>query len=213
MNQRPPIITFRVSVPATASPDAVYAVLADLSSHLVWTGERAADKNFRLLALEAPPAPATVGDRFSSKGANGFSMTFFDSSVVVEAERGTHFGFETESRLERKHRPTWLARFEHRYTITPSGAGAGIDYTCGVWPTHGRLARWPAGSMSTKPQPQFLRIQWEDIPEQGAAVTLTAMLCLQHRAEIALAYASARGSREVGDACDLCEGRTPRPLE
>ncbi|HEX9314897.1 MAG TPA: SRPBCC family protein [Actinomycetota bacterium] len=134
MNQRPPIITFRASVPATASPDAAYAVLADLSTHLVWTGERAPDKNFRLLALEAPPAPATVGDRFSSKGANGFSMTFFDSSVVVEAERGTRFGFDTESRLERKHRPTWLAHFEHRYTITATGAGASIDYTCGVWP-------------------------------------------------------------------------------
>jgi hypothetical protein len=79
--------------------------------------------------------------------------------------------------------------------------------------TPGRLGRWPAGSTSMKPQPQFLRIQWEDIPEPGAPVTLTATLCLRHRGEIALAYASARGSGELGDACDLCEGRTPRPLE
>jgi hypothetical protein len=63
-----------------------------------------------------------------------------------------------------------------------------------------------------KPQPQFLRIRWEDITEQGATVTLEAMACLRHRQEIALAYPSARGIRGLGEACDLCEGRHPRPL-
>ena len=38
-----------------------------------------------------------------------------------------------------------------------------------------------------KPQPQFLRIQWEDAPEQGGAVTLEVMACLR-RQEIALAH-------------------------
>ena len=89
-------------------------------------------------------------------------------------------------------------------------AGQSADAMRHNFGTHGRLARWPAGSRSMKPQPQFLRIQWESTPEQG--VTLTAILCLRHRQEIALAYASARGSGEVGDTCDLCEGRSPRPL-
>ncbi len=62
-----------------------------------------------------------------------------------------------------------------------------------------------------KPQPQFLRIRWEDTPEQGAAVTREAMLCLRHRGEIALAFASARGCGEMGYACDFCAGRDPRP--
>src|ERR1700730_7851827 len=62
------------------------------------------------------------------------------------------------------------------------------------------------------PEPQFLRVQWEDTPEQGAAITLEAMACLRHRVEIALAFASARGFGERGDACDLCQGRNPRPL-
>ncbi len=134
MNQAPPIITFQASVASTASPDAIYAVLADLSTHLVWAGERSPDKNFRLLTMEAPSAPATVGDRFSSRGANGFSMTFVDSSVVVEAEPGTRFGFDTESKLERKHKSTWLARFAHRFIITSTGDRATIAYTCEVWP-------------------------------------------------------------------------------
>ena len=134
MNQTPPIITFRASVPSTASPDAIYAVLADLGTHLVWAGERSPDQNFRLLTLDAPSAPATVGDRFSSTGANILSMTFHDSSVVVEAERGTSFGFDTESKLARKHRATWLARFANRYMIAPTGDGATLAYTCEVRP-------------------------------------------------------------------------------
>ena len=86
------------------------------------------DKNFRLLSLDAPLSSATVGDHFSSTGSNILSMRFFDSSVVVEAERGKRFGFDTESRLERKHRPTWRARFVNRYVITPAhGGGATLS--------------------------------------------------------------------------------------
>ena len=57
------------------------------------------------------------------------------------------------------------------------------------------------------PEPQFLRIRWEETTEQGPVVTLEVMACLQHRQEIALAHASARGARGLGEACDLCEGR------
>ena len=77
-NHKPPIITFRVSVPSTAPPDAIYGLLADVNSHLVWAGEQSPDKHFRLLTMEGAPAAATVGDRFSSRGANIGSMIFAD---------------------------------------------------------------------------------------------------------------------------------------
>ena len=73
-------------------------------------------------------------------------------------------------------------------------------------------SHWRGCPEPVKPQPQCMRIRWEDTPEQGAAVTLEAILCLPHRQEIALAYASARGAGGRGDACDLCEGRHPRLL-
>jgi hypothetical protein len=31
------------------------------------------------------------------------------------------------------------------------------------------------------PQPQYLKIRWEDTSEQGPTVTLEAMACLRHR--------------------------------
>jgi hypothetical protein len=138
MNQTPPIITFRTSVPTTASPNDAYDVLADLSTHLAWAGERSPDKNFRLLTMEAASTPATVGDRFSSRGASGNAMTFVDTSVVVHADRGERFGFDTKSTLERKHRANWQAHFTHRYTITPVGEGATLDYVSEVWPENYR---------------------------------------------------------------------------
>ena len=61
------------------------------------------------------------------------------------------------------------------------------------------------------PEPQFLRVQWEDTSAEGVPVTFEAMACLRHRVEIALAYASARGFGELGDSWDLCAGRNPQP--
>jgi hypothetical protein len=134
LNPTRPIVTFRVSVPSKATPEAVYAVLADLTTHMVWTGGQAPDKRMRLLSLDAPSREATVGDRFTSTGANILSMRFHDSSQVVDAQPAASFGFDTDSRLERKHRPAWLARFTNRYTITPTPDGATIGYVCEVWP-------------------------------------------------------------------------------
>jgi hypothetical protein len=87
-----------VSVRSTASPEAVYDVLSDLRTHLAWAGEQAPDKAFRLLSMDAPSRPVTVGDQFSSSGAN-VNGTFHDRSTVVQAERGVRFGFDTESTL------------------------------------------------------------------------------------------------------------------
>jgi len=133
MSQTAPILTFRVSIPSKASPEAIYDVLSDLRTHLEWAGERSPDKGFRLLTMDAPSRSATVGNQFSSSGAN-VNGTFHDRSTVVQAERGTRFGFDTESTLERKHGKTWHSRFGHRYTLERSSDGAVVSYTCEVRP-------------------------------------------------------------------------------
>lgn len=116
-----------VSVMSAAPPEVVYDLVADLASHLDWSGDRAGDA-FKLLTLEAPEGPATAGTRFTSTGASD-NGTFHDTSVVTEASRPTRFAFETDSRLERTHGRTWQVHFSHRYDIAPEGQGSRIVYT------------------------------------------------------------------------------------
>jgi len=120
-------------VPSTASPAAVYDALSDPTTHLLWAGERSSHKRFRLLSMDAAPGPAGVGDRFSSSGAN-MNGTFHDSSVVVEADRGERFGFDTDSTLDRTHGEELHVVFTHRYEIRPQGGGTVISYTCETRP-------------------------------------------------------------------------------
>ena len=121
---------FRTQTSATskASPEIVYETIADLRAHLEWSGERASSDTFKLLELDGPEGPATVGTSFTSSGAadNG---TFHDWSVVAEASRPTRFTIETDSRLDRKRGEPWEAHFSHRYDIEPDGAGSKIVYT------------------------------------------------------------------------------------
>ena len=117
-----------VSVTSKAPPEAVYDLVADLRTHLEWSGERAESDTFKLLTLDAPAGPATVGTTFVSTGANG-KDTFHDRSVVTEATRPSRFMFETDARLERQHRKPWEVRFSHRYDIQPVGPGSRITYT------------------------------------------------------------------------------------
>ena len=138
MSDQKPIVTFHVAVPSTAAPDAVYDLLADLTTHMTWAGEQGRHKGFKLLSLDASHGRATVGDRFSSQGSARAAESFVDASVVVEATPGRRFGFDTQSRLDRKRRPTWHVRFAHRYTLVPSGGGTIIDYTCEVRPENYR---------------------------------------------------------------------------
>jgi len=118
----------RVSAASAAVPSAVYETIADLRAHLEWSGERASDENFKMLSMDAPDAPASVGTTFTSTGAAGVG-TFHDRSVVVEALSPTRFVIETESRLERTKGTPWQVRFTHRYDIEPDGAGSMITYT------------------------------------------------------------------------------------
>jgi hypothetical protein len=115
--------TGRVSV------EQVYDVLADLRSHLIWAGERQR-KTGRLLSLEAPPGPASVGTEFTSTGSDPMGR-FTDRSVVTEATRPSAFEFVTESTFEtKKGDAEWTV--VHRFDLTPGPSGCRVVYTIRV---------------------------------------------------------------------------------
>ncbi|MGB7804971.1 MAG: hypothetical protein WBM72_05145, partial [Actinomycetota bacterium] len=86
MAQRPFRFVTQTSVHSGASPEGVFDVITDLSAHLEWSGERAADDKFKLLTLEGAELTASIGSTFSSTGAN-FNGTFYDRSVITELVR------------------------------------------------------------------------------------------------------------------------------
>jgi hypothetical protein len=118
----------QTSVTSAAPPDVVFETVADLRNHLDWSGERASSETFKLLSIEAPDGPATVGTAFTSSGAadNG---TFHDSSIVTEATRPHTFVIETDAHLDRKRGKPWDSHFIHRYDVAPEGEGSRITYT------------------------------------------------------------------------------------
>lgn len=122
------LITFAATVTSRADRQSVLGVLQDLPAHLQWAGTRSPQKTFRLLSLDAPAGPASVGTRFTSTGAN-MNGTFYDTSVVTVAQPYT-FAFETASRLDRRHGAELLVHFAHRYDVEPDGAGSRIVYSC-----------------------------------------------------------------------------------
>lgn len=128
MAQRPLMVRTQTSVSSKASPEVVFDTLIDLRAHLEWSGARASDDNFKLLSLDGPEGPATVGTAFTSTGAadNG---TFHDRSVVTDASRPRRFVIETDSRLDRKRGRAWEVHFSHRYDVEPEGDGSRITYT------------------------------------------------------------------------------------
>lgn len=128
MAQRSLMFSTRTSASSSANPEAVYDLVADLRAHLEWSGVRASDDNFKLLSIEAPEGPATVGTTFSSSGSAG-KDTFHDRSVVTVASRPNLFVIETDARLDRKGAETWKAHFSHRYDVQPEGSGTRIVYT------------------------------------------------------------------------------------
>jgi hypothetical protein len=128
VQQRAFKVRTQTSTTSRASPEDVYDVISDMRAHLEWSGERASDQTFKLLSLQAPDGPASVGTTFASTGAN-FNGTFHDRSVVTQASRPTVFVIETDARLERKRGKTWHVHFSHRYDIEPHTDGARIVYT------------------------------------------------------------------------------------
>ena len=116
---------------STAPAEAVYDLLADVRSHLEWAGTRQPKENFRLLSIEAPEGPASVGIEFRSTGADAMGR-FADSSVVTEASRPSLFEFVTEARLSTKKGKVVEWTNVHRYELAPHEEGCRASYTLRV---------------------------------------------------------------------------------
>jgi hypothetical protein len=116
---------------SSAPAEAVYDLLADLRSHLEWAGTRQPKESYRLLTMETPEGPASVGTEFSSTGADPMGR-FADSSVVTEASRPGLFEFVTEARLTTKKDELVQWTNIHRYQLAPEAGGCRISYTLRV---------------------------------------------------------------------------------
>jgi uncharacterized protein YndB with AHSA1/START domain len=123
-------LVVRVEATSRATTETVYAVLADLSSHTVWAGERQGKKT-RLLTIDAPAGPAAVGTEFHSTGADPMG-TFSDRSVVTEATPGKAFEFVTEARLTTKKGIATDWTNVERYELEPTAGGCRILCTSRV---------------------------------------------------------------------------------
>ena len=123
-------LVVRVEATSTARPQTIYDLLADLSSHLVWAGERQAEKT-RLLTIDAPAGPAVVGTEWRSTGADPMG-TFSDRSVATEATPGAAFEFVTEARLTVKKGRTSDWTSVERYDLVPTADGCRIVATSRV---------------------------------------------------------------------------------
>ena len=114
-------------VSTRASAEAVYDVLADVGSHLRWAGEMQREKN-RLLSVDAPEGPATVGTEFTTTGVAPEGR-YADRSVVTDASRPSVFEFVTEAHLETKKGKMADVTYVNRYEITPASDGTRISST------------------------------------------------------------------------------------
>src|SRR5260370_31057806 len=69
LEQRSPIITVHASATSKASPEDVYEILADPSTHLDWAGKQAPNKAFKLLSFDVANGRAPVGTTFASSAS------------------------------------------------------------------------------------------------------------------------------------------------
>ena len=121
-------LTYRLEEASRAPATVVYDLLADLQAHLEWAGTMQPKRTFKLLSIEAPEGPASVGAEFVSTGADAMGR-FDDSSVVTEATRPSLFEFVTESRLSTKKGKLGRWTNVHRYELSGKGDGCLISYT------------------------------------------------------------------------------------
>ena len=139
-------IEVAAEVQSAAPAEAVYDLLADPASHLIWAGERQGSSS-RLLTIDAPPAPIGVGDEFSTTGADPMGG-FADRSVVTEATRPSAFEFVTEATLTTKKGASSVWTNVHRYELGRTAHGCHIAYTLRVTrisdlPGLLRVFNWP----------------------------------------------------------------------
>ncbi|HSS93300.1 MAG TPA: SRPBCC family protein [Candidatus Dormibacteraeota bacterium] len=126
MQQRLPVARF--SRTCAAPPEVVYDMLADLRSHLRWGGAKQR-ADFRLLSLNAPDGPASVGTIFATTGTIPMSgKRWEDSSTVCEAVRPSTFEFVTQGKVGSGPK-AMMARYAHRYELAPVEGGSTVTYT------------------------------------------------------------------------------------
>lgn len=112
----------------SAPPDVVYDFLADLATHVTWAGTQQT-RDFRLLSLEAPAGPASLGTTFTSIGTIPMSSRRWqDRSQVTAAERPNTFEFVTTA-TARGAKRSMEATYRHRYEIAATPGGSKVTYT------------------------------------------------------------------------------------
>jgi hypothetical protein len=121
-------IVVRVEEAIPVPAEVLYDSLVDVRSHLEWGGRMQKKKTYRLLSIQAPEGPASVGTEFASSGADGMG-TFNDTSVVTEATRPSLFEFVTEARLSTKKGKVVEWTLVHRYEIEAREEGCAVSYT------------------------------------------------------------------------------------
>src|SRR5207244_300628 len=98
----------------------VYGLLSDLSTHMEWGGSWHPTRTQRLLSMESPKGPATVGVEFASTGSAGGGC-WYDRSRVTAATSPTVFEFETRGQLRDGHGHAGAARGRWRPPPAPAG--------------------------------------------------------------------------------------------
>lgn len=112
----------------SAPPHVVYDLLADLGTHVTWAGTQQT-RDFRLLSLEAPSGPASVGTSFTSTGTIPMSSRQWrDRSQVTAAERPNMFEFVTTATASGAKRSI-EATYTHRYEIAATPRGSKVSYS------------------------------------------------------------------------------------
>jgi hypothetical protein len=134
----------QASVRSSATPQAVFQLLTDLRSHLIWGGH-ATSKSQHLLSLDAPEGSARVGTEFKSVGFTSHGH-WHDTSRVTEVTAYSAFEFVTDGQMEThdrgeqvshdhapnepgSHHHNVSGHWVHRYEIRPDGEGCLVSYT------------------------------------------------------------------------------------
>jgi hypothetical protein len=114
----------RLSKTCAAPAEVVYDLLTDLQSHLRWGGSQQSG-DFRLLSMDAPDGPATVGTKFATTGTIPMTAKRWeDRSTVTKAVSPSLFEFATDA-----HAGAMQARYVHRYEIAAASRGCTVTYT------------------------------------------------------------------------------------
>ncbi len=101
------VYKIRLSEACAAPPELVYELLSDLSTHMEWGGSWHPTRTQRLLSMESPRGPATVGMEFVSTGSAGGGC-WYDRSRVTAA----------------------TSHAVHRYVLSAEHGGTRLTYSC-----------------------------------------------------------------------------------